>query len=268
MRKFVIVTRPRSGSNLLCSLLDGFDELICDSELFHPHHIAYSDWPRRFGRQGRLVDDDALRRRDASIEAFLDSRADEVKSMGGISCWGFKHIVEHSRAVVQNLAQRPDFAIIQLVRRNAAAEFISREKAFQTGEWFRKADDAPAHGNLRVEFRVGRYLHFLRRRGRELRFVERAFGTHPSGMLRVTYEDLLDGRGAERAQRFLGIDHARAHEPAVRRQSSGRVLDQVSNRFFTAVALTVLRLSAAERFAQSVWSDRSTLVLRRAGLAG
>ncbi len=47
--KFVVVSIPRSGSNLLVNLLTGHDEIICYSELFHKEAIYDNGFFERFG---------------------------------------------------------------------------------------------------------------------------------------------------------------------------------------------------------------------------
>ena len=46
--RFVILAAPRSGSNLLCTLLNSHPEILCHHEVFNPvGHLLRTRIPRR-----------------------------------------------------------------------------------------------------------------------------------------------------------------------------------------------------------------------------
>ena len=67
MTRFVILAAPRTGSNLLCTMLNGHAEILCHHEIFNPHGIFYS-WDRRVGS----IDLGTLEERRRDPIGFLD----------------------------------------------------------------------------------------------------------------------------------------------------------------------------------------------------
>jgi len=116
MQKFVILTRPRSGSNYLCSRLDGLEDVVCDGELFHPRHIAYTHWPRQTSPAGQDSDSQRIERRNTDVGGFIRARAASVARSAEPRAWGFKHIVEHGGAVIDAIDANSDFRVLCLVR--------------------------------------------------------------------------------------------------------------------------------------------------------
>ena len=69
-QKFVIISYPRTGSNLLCSLLDSHPDILCHLEIFHQEAIFLSG-------DSRALKEFDLVKRDADPLRFLGMIWDE-----------------------------------------------------------------------------------------------------------------------------------------------------------------------------------------------
>ena len=67
MTRFVILAAPRTGSNLLCTLLNSHPQVLCHHEVFNPGGVFTA-----LDYHGDGLHVDALAQRDADPLAFLD----------------------------------------------------------------------------------------------------------------------------------------------------------------------------------------------------
>ena len=212
---FVVVSRPRSGSNMLVDVLDQHPAVRCFGELMHPHMISYGIDPAR----GEITEADpgALQARAARPVAFLRAQA----ARSGAARVGFKHILEHDETLVARFAADPGLRIVLLTRRDALAEFRSRVRALRTGEWFSiPAAQGGCGGAAEPLALRGRdFMTFFELRRQELLRAEAALAPAEAAgrVLRVFYEDLERG-GTARGQvwAFLGLSADGAGELAAR----------------------------------------------------
>ena len=125
--RFVILAAPRTGSNLLCTLLNSHPEVLCHHELFNPNGIFYA----LEYRDGSL-DLGSMEARDREPFAFLQRVWDHPQ---GASCVGFKMTRGQNRDIMQNVIEDPGVLKILLYRRNRLKTFISEQLARQTDRW-------------------------------------------------------------------------------------------------------------------------------------
>ena len=67
VNRFVIISAPRTGSNLLCGALDAHPEIICHYELFHKEAIYHSS---KYGND--WISNYTVSKRNKSPNDFLD----------------------------------------------------------------------------------------------------------------------------------------------------------------------------------------------------
>ena len=251
MTKFVIFTRPRSGSHFLCSQLDSIQSIVCDAELFHPHHINYADWRRDSDLAGRDTDRLAVQVRDGDIRRFLATRFDNCIATQRPLAWGFKHIIEHGDGAIRAIEFDPDFKVICLIRRDPFAEYVSRAKAFATGQWFSTTNSCVV--NEKIRFDLLNYVSFLNKRGKDLKRMRTATSNRSASSLWITYEELLNSDGLKRVLSFIGAPAGGGSSPdvGVVRQSSGNAFAYVDNPRTARFFCTVLRVSGVEAAAQT-----------------
>ncbi len=125
--RFVVFAAPRTGSNLLCGMLNAHPQILCHHGLFNPDGIHL-----------------ALDRRDGALS--LGSRAERDRdpvrflatmwgACAGKPIVGFKMNRDESPAAAGALLHDPSIKKIVLKRRNRIRTYVSEEIARQTGLW-------------------------------------------------------------------------------------------------------------------------------------
>lgn len=127
MTHFVILAAPRTGSNLLCTLLNSHPQILCHHEIFNPQGV--------FTAQGYHDDGlsvKSLRQRDENPMRFLD----RVWQTGtGHVSVGFKWTRGQNEDVFKSMLGDAGVKKIVLRRRNRIKTFVSERIARQTEQW-------------------------------------------------------------------------------------------------------------------------------------
>jgi hypothetical protein len=258
--RFIILSSPRVGSNMLASALNSSRDIICFRELFNAFS-GFIDFSVE-GYDNSSADDRALRNRD--FKEFLQQRI-FCEHPEGIRAVGFKMPYVHFRfypGLLEWLVADTGLRVLQLRRRNLLRMLVSLRIAQRTGGW---ADDRK--GTLRSKLRpsnaVRAVRHPLRAADRLRRFIwpkepawkslrgpvtlsekecrdffaeverdsehyGRLFGEHPR--LSIYYEDLTEDRGRvfEEVQSFLGLK-PRSLAATTRRQNPEPLPELIAN---------------------------------------
>jgi len=220
--KFIVLSRSRTGSNMLMSLLNSHPEVIADHEIL----------ARLSGRDPR----------DIVAQAY-------AKQPFYVKAKGFKVFYYHpldgdSAALLDDLAGDGAISVIHLKRRNILRTLISRKIASTKGVWAAtSAERLNVLGPKAVSFTVDELEDGFRRTRDWETDGDRRFAAHP--LLTVYYEDLVrdpDGSLAAVLD-FLGLPHS-ALATDMRKQNPERLSDLLTN---------YAELKAA--FAGSEWAD-------------
>lgn len=140
--RFIIISAPRSGSNLLCGMLNFHPEIICHHEIFHPDRIWYSKNFHEF----LGIYDINLRDRMTKGELGLGSKKSRDlfpeyflfkiwKSTFGRKAIGFKVFASHAPFLTNALVSNQNVKKIILYRENKIAAYTSKLWAEQTDTW-------------------------------------------------------------------------------------------------------------------------------------
>jgi len=198
--RFVIFAAPRTGSNLLCSLLNAHPDILCHHGLFNPGGVH---WAR--DRHGS----DGVAARDSNPVAFLDS----VWTSGGDArAIGFKMNRDENGEAAQALLGDPGVRKILLKRRNRVRTYVSEEIARLTGIW--ESYDEPAAAAipaLRIE--ADALIRHSDLNTAYYAALESRLKTTGQAWLETDYEALADRDEMARILAFLGIE-AQAALPA------------------------------------------------------
>ncbi len=150
-RRFVILSARRSGSNLLCTLIDSHPDALCHHELFNPGGVFTAldlrDTPTP-------LHDIAARERDPA--AYL---AQVWRYARGHACVGFKMTPEQHPDILRKVLDDAGIAKIVLRRNNPLRALVSERIAEITGRWEAYADQAgaqDAHPGARPRIHVER----------------------------------------------------------------------------------------------------------------
>jgi LPS sulfotransferase NodH len=200
--RFVILAAPRTGSNLLCTLLNSHPDVLCHHELFNPNGIFYA-----LEYRDGSMDLGSMEARDREPLAFLQRVWEHPL---GASCVGFKMTRGQNDAVMRALIGDPGVLKILLYRRNRLKTFVSEQLARQTDQWEVYARDQLVTGAPRLHIDVESFRAHCDLNERFYQDIEHALRSGRQRWIEVAYEDLLSGSEHVRLLEFLGVGATRA----------------------------------------------------------
>jgi hypothetical protein len=196
--RFVVVAARRTGSNMLCTLLDSHPAILCHHEVFNPRGIycalSLRDGDFTLG---------SMDERDADCVAFVDRiwRRPE-----GHRCVGFKLTCGQAERVLSHVLADRSVRKIVLRRRNRVKAYVSERIAEQLDQWEVYDERQLDPVRPRVEVDADQLRSHVAENERFYRGVESRLGDTGQGCLRIDYEEL--GTPGERARllRFLDLE--------------------------------------------------------------
>jgi LPS sulfotransferase NodH len=200
--RFVILAAPRTGSNLLCTLLNSHPDVLCHHELFNPNGIFYA-----LEYRDGSMDLGSMEARDREPLAFLQRVWEHPL---GASCVGFKMTRGQNDAVMRALIGDPGVLKILLYRRNRLKTFVSEQLARQTDQWEVYARDQLVTGAPRLHIDVESFRAHCDLNERFYQDIEHALRSGRQRWIEVAYENLLTGSEHVRLLEFLGVEATRA----------------------------------------------------------
>jgi len=244
-RKFIILGKGRTGSNMLATSLRSHTQIVAYGELFnnadhqrilweHPNYIPY----RAF--------DGALKLRERNPRKFLETlvfRQFPVR----ISAVGFKLFYYHAQeksweSVWPYLKAMPDLRIIHIKRENILKNVLSLKIAFATREWGRQTNGGAVVAPP-IELEYGECLDTFQK----TREWEEKYDIYfdNQNKVNVIYEDLVKNYSGEmkRIQDSLGVKHELLH-PSTKKQNTQALSKAISNYW-----------ELKERFEHSPWAE-------------
>ena len=199
--RFVILAAPRTGSNLLCTLLNSHPEILCHHELFNPNGIFYA----LEYRDGSLDLGD-MEARDREPFAFLQRVWGHTQ---GASCVGFKMTRGQDAAVMQGLIEDAGVLKVLLYRRNRLKTYISEELARQTDRWEVYAEDELATHTSKLRVDVDSFKAHCEVNQKFYEAIRHALRSGRAPWIETVYENLLSGSEHVRLLEFLGVGATR-----------------------------------------------------------
>ncbi|MEP7006374.1 MAG: hypothetical protein ABI810_10340 [Sphingomonas bacterium] len=195
--RFVIFAAPRTGSNLLCSLLNAHPDILCHHGLFNPDGVHLA---RDRGGTGDVAE------RDRDPAAFLDTVWASCTDARAI---GFKMNRDENIEAAEALLHDPGVLKILLKRRNRVRTYVSEEIARRTGVWEtydeRAESEIPA---LRVE--AGDLIRHSDLNAAYYAAIESSLGAMGQTWLETEYEALAERSEMARILAFLGVEASSA----------------------------------------------------------
>jgi LPS sulfotransferase NodH len=198
--RFVILAAPRTGSNMLCTLLNSHPEILCHHEIFNPEAIYYA-LDRRDGRLNLGTFEERNRRPLEFLQRVWNTDC-------GFPCVGFKFCRDQNQDVFQAVCDDSGVKKTVIRRRNRVKTYVSELVAEQTGVWeaYREHDIPKERPKVHVDpaaFQQNRAVNEVYYTAIEcrLRASDQAF-------LTVTYEELFGVDERMRVLQFLGVKAA------------------------------------------------------------
>jgi LPS sulfotransferase NodH len=235
--RFVVLAAPRTGSNMLCSMLNGHPRVLCHHEMFNPEGIHYA-----LDCRAGEIDLGPVSDRDIDPMGFLGRiwRHDR-----GASALGFKLNRGQNDAVFRAVLADRAIRKIILVRRNRIQTFISERIALRTGEWesYEFSDHRPFRCRLHVE--AAELRAHVAANDRYYGAMRDLLGTTGQVWLEIAYEDLAGRTSQRRLLHYLGVRSGMAAlRPATRKVSADDLRDVVTNHAELAAELAGSGLEA------------------------
>lgn len=246
--KFVVFNFPRSGSNLLCTMLDNHPDILCHQELFNPGRIFYSrDFPQILKDSGfedveswqdlihGRVSFSTKRQRDFNPEEFLMKIWDHNN---GASVVGFNLFPTHAPNMAPSLLRDKDVRKILLVRKNKLKCYVSRAVARKTNVWAdfsKKSSNSSNTQQIKVNINAHRLIDWSRKYDEYFQYLRQELSALNQPFLEISYEDLIGADKARYKAELLTFIKAPpnvdALQPSNRRQTSNKqtMSDLISN---------------------------------------
>jgi LPS sulfotransferase NodH len=222
--RFMVITRGRTGSNLLLSLLRTHPEIRVEGEVIGEYKLRQPERKREVVELGPvphvqrcLEGTDSATVIGFKILYYQVERSYEQK-------WGVDELWD----VMQYVRSQRDIRVIHLKRRNRLRTLISIRVAALTKEYTRSGDGANPPEEVTVRLTPEECEEEFQRIGEWERRYDEAFADHRT--LEVWYEDLAADMTAEcdRVLEFLGVDR-RPLTTSMKKQRRGSPAEVVEN---------------------------------------
>ncbi|MEL6589293.1 MAG: sulfotransferase [Bacteroidota bacterium] len=211
--KFVVVTRSRTGSTLLITLLNSHKEII-----------AYGEKFRRLGDKSC---------QDIYEEVFPKKSRKYI----GFKIFFYHPLDSEDRSVWEMLEKDKSIKIIHLRRENQLRVHISRLIAGKTEKWLNSGGEKTSIGERKVEIDMKELYQDFEITNSSIAEAKQRFKDHKS--MDLSYEELVADKeqALKRVLDFLGLDEMKL-ESQLKRQNPEKIRDLVTNYDELVQALT------------------------------
>lgn len=212
--RFTIFAAARTGSNLLCGLLNSHPRILCHHGLFNAEGIHYAI-DRRDG-----LDFGSCEERDADPAAFLDRVWSNSLGMRAV---GFKLQREESASAEALLFGDAGIRKILLSRRNRVRTYVSKLIAEQTGLWESYGNASAARPDVRVYVDPAALWDDVNSIGDYYARLERTLSNSEQEFYSLEYESLTSPVELRNLLRFLDVSPCELSltAPSFKRNSEG-----------------------------------------------
>jgi len=188
-KSYIICTTPRSGSNLLCNLLESSGVMGQPKEFLNLDSVILP-----FARRNSLMN---LEDSFLYLDTYLDSAVDKFSSNNNV--FGMKLLYDQFEPYMELNNVRKflqDFKFIWLLRKDVLSQSVSMHIAKETNEWTylnEQNNQKEENKNRRdfVKYDEAKISQFLKKLAKDnLKWIE-FFSINQIDYLPVTYEDIL-----------------------------------------------------------------------------
>ncbi len=227
MTRFVILAAPRTGSNLLCTLLNSHPQVLCHHEVFNPNGVFTA---RDY--QGKGLSVESLQQRDANPLGFLD----RVWQSGTDSmCVGFKWTRGQNQDVLKSVLEDCGVKKIVLHRRNRIKTFVSEKIAQQTQQWEVYSPQELMLPRPQIQVELAELLQHMESNQRFYAELSAALSQSDQPHVEVEYETLFEREVQIRLFQFLAVSSPQIQPVAASvKQNPKDLRDTIAN--FTELA--------------------------------
>ena len=241
-QRFVIFNFPRSGSNLLCGMLNKHPEILCHHEIFNPQKIYYSkDFHQLYGGDQELDRQDLISGK-VGLGSKLNRNLEPEKFI--LKIWqhnfdfptvGFNLFPSHIPNAAIPLVKDKEVRKILLRRRNKVKCYVSRAIARKTGRWdsYKKSASTKKTNPVQVKVNPKHLLSWSRRYDHYFETMRQSITESGQSFLELTYEDLVGSQGdtiKSNLLSFIGVAPQIEYlQPPLKKQNSDQLTDLIIN---------------------------------------
>ena len=197
MTRFVILAVPRTGSNLLCTLLNSHPQILCHHEVFNPQGVfAALDY------HGRGLVVESLQQRDDDPLGFLERVWQTGSNEAGV---GFKWTRGQNEEVLDSVVSNTDVKKIVLRRRNRIKTYVSDLIAQETRQWEVYSEGELALPRPRIHVDPAELSEHIAGNARFYDELSLELSRQNQPHLNVEYETLFERNTHSRLLEFLEI---------------------------------------------------------------
>lgn len=207
-RRFIVLSRSRTGSNLLISLLNSHPHINVEGEIFGKlNGKSYQDiLAKTFSRQPFYI-------KAKGFKIFYYHPEDDL------SC-----------GIWENLQHMDDLLVVHLKRRNILQTLVSRKIAGIQGVWARTSDEPRSAYKTEptIDFSVDELQEAFEQTQRWMDDGDHSFRNHD--IMSIYYEDLVNNRSAtfREVTDFLGVEYIQPKTP-FKKQNRRNFREVISN---------------------------------------
>lgn len=195
--RFVILAAPRSGSNLLCTLLNSHPEILCHHEVFNPSGIYYA-----LEHRNGSLDLGTTQERDRAPLSFLEKLWS--KDLGH-RCVGFKMTRGQDEQILARVLGDSDVRKIVLKRQNRIKTFVSALVAERSGQWEVYCDADLIEPKPKVELDLSDLRRHIAENEAYYAGIDSVLRSSGQYALNVAYEDLSSSQAHSRLLQYLEV---------------------------------------------------------------
>lgn len=218
MTRFVILAVPRTGSNLLCTLLNSHPQILCHHEIFNPQGVFVA-----LDYHGQELAVESLQHRDDDPLGFLDCVWQTGKDH---TCVGFKWTRGQNQEVLSRVLKDPRVNKLILRRRNRIKTYVSEMIAQETQQWEAYSRHDLTMPRPRVEVDVGQLLEHI---ATNRLFYAEVMTDLECPYLEIDFESLFEPVVQQHMLEFLDVTVDLPLTEASVKQNSTDLRDAISN---------------------------------------
>lgn len=221
---FVVVSMPRTGSNLLCSVLDSVPGLTCFYEVYHPDAVYVGF------RHKEKLNLGSVKERDRHPYRFLRRVFDSV--IGDLV--GFKIFPWHHEGVLEFCLSAPSIKKVLLTRHDLLHAYTSLLVAKRSEAFTKRAEERLGEQGVHIDRWVKvspwRFTRYERRRSKFLSRVRHVLHSTGQDFFELDYRDLTaPGGKLNELVAWLGIDYTGPFEQTTLRQNPPNLRERIVN---------------------------------------
>ncbi len=224
IQKFVIISIPRTGSNLLVGALDSHPEIICHYELFHKKAIYTSG---KYGKE--WINKYSLKLRNNDPMVFLEfvNRHTFNKTVKTI---GFKIFQGQNDKLLNILIEDKSWLKIILKRNNYLLNYVSKLEALKTGKYVSRKKHENTGKDITVKVKFRNFNSFVRNGKHFYNRIEQKLQQSGQDYYQVEYVNILSLKNRRNILRFLNVDPDPEYLKEVTvKQNKRKLEDRISN---------------------------------------